>query len=294
MVGAEVIENMPGSFSPIPSAVFISPLTEVLAGLAGSRIEGDQPGIERAEQNPARAGFARRHAGNGVIGDAPAGGGIGNVLVRHLRIVAPAFRASGRVGGDRDAFRGAEIKRIADLERRGLGTVSPLGRLARQVAGMEHPGAGEPGRVGRRDLIKRRVAPRAVGAAISRPVGAGREGRRVGHRQRGSGQGMDLRLRCQHRHPVATEYGKHENAERGAGSGDPAKSVTQDWQCHENEDQKHERSDDARHQRPAVEPRFPERPDERQRENAEVDNRAALETAVDREAGGQSPIPASR
>src|SRR5690606_42046953 len=70
-------------------------LAELGAGAAGTRIDRDDAAVERALDYAGCAGLVFRRIGNLVIGHAPTGGGVGNIFVRHLRVVAPQFAPDG-------------------------------------------------------------------------------------------------------------------------------------------------------------------------------------------------------
>src|SRR6185437_16734164 len=157
----------------------LAAVAELLAAFAGFGIDLDDPGIERAFDDARRTVLRGDRVRDGVIGDAPAGRGVGNALVGHLWIETPALLAGRRIQRHDDVLGCTHIEGVADLERRILGAVGILGVLHRHVAGVNIPDAGQRTDIVAIDLLQRRIASRAIAAAIGRPVGAGLYRRRI-------------------------------------------------------------------------------------------------------------------
>ena len=207
---------------------------EAGAGRPRSGVHGDQPAVQRPLDDARGAGLGRIDIGLGVIGHAPAGGGIGNLVVGDLGIIGPLLLAGRRIQGEQPIAGRAQIEGVADLQRRGFGPEP----LLRQVPGAEGPGALQALHIVLVDLVQRRIALGAVGPAIGRPVGPCLDQGRI----------ADPALpRRRHRalHP------------RGEGQDD--------------QDQQHQGRDDPRHQGPAVQPHLPQGPDDRADEDEDIE-----------------------
>src|SRR3546814_8378268 len=93
----------------------------------------------------------------------------------NLRIEAPALPPRRGVEREDDILGRADIKAVADFQRRIFRAIGAMRRLRRHVAGVDQPRALQLADIGRRDLGERRIAPRAVPAAIGRPVARSEE-----------------------------------------------------------------------------------------------------------------------
>ena len=131
---------------------------EIPAELAGTGIDFDQARILRAVNDTRRAGRlavrARGQAGglclrHVVIGHAATGRGIRNVLLGDLGVVDPVLFPGGGIQRDDLAQRGAQVHRIADLERRGFRTPT----MIEPIAGLVLPDLAEIGHVLGGDLV---------------------------------------------------------------------------------------------------------------------------------------------
>ena len=125
---------------------------EARARPSGAGVDRYDARVERPLDDARRAGLGRVGALRGVVGDAPAGGGVGNPVRRDLRVVAPALLPGGRIERDQDVHGRAEIKGVADLEGGGFGAVFVVFQVIRQVARVCDPGALESADVLGRDL----------------------------------------------------------------------------------------------------------------------------------------------
>ncbi|MNJ45979.1 hypothetical protein D3C77_410980 [compost metagenome] len=64
---------------------------------ARARVHRDQPPVQRAFDDARGAGLGGIDVGNGVVGHAPAGGGVGNLFVGDLGIIGPLLTAGRRI-----------------------------------------------------------------------------------------------------------------------------------------------------------------------------------------------------
>ncbi len=67
------------------------------AGRARAGVHGHQPSVQRALDDARGAGLGCIHIRRGVIGHAPAGGGVGDLIVRDLGIIGPLLLARRRI-----------------------------------------------------------------------------------------------------------------------------------------------------------------------------------------------------
>ena len=301
---------------------------EIRAELAGARIHGEQPGVERAPDDPRRAErVGVRGGGVGVIGNAAAGGAVGDRVVGDLGVVAPFLAAGGGVDGDRDALRRAHVEIVADLQGRVFRRVFPGGLLVRHVAGVELPDLLQVAGVVRGDLVERRIARRMDAAAVGRPVRPGRRHllrRRVAGLRRGvGGVGADQRglagggelpgilhggrlagiLGDRRMRGKAEPAEGDQRGDRGGGGAwaagrnpvhvdlvDPA----QHGQRQEHQDEHHGRRHDPGDLRPPVRSDLPEGPGEGEAIGEEIDPDGGDRTYEQQDRGDDEPGPGDR
>ncbi|MND97320.1 hypothetical protein D3C80_896380 [compost metagenome] len=141
---------------------------ETGAGRTGAGVHSDQSAVQRPLDDARGAGLGRIDVRLSKIGHAPAGGGIGDLVVGDLGIIGPLLLSGRRIQGEQSIAGRTQIEGVADLQRRGFGPEP----LLRQITGAEGPGARQPLHIVLVDLVQRRIALGAVGPAIGRPVGA--------------------------------------------------------------------------------------------------------------------------
>lgn len=90
------------------------------ADLTGRCIKRNQPRIRGRQVNALGAGGALCGIGFGIIGNTAARLMLAVRVKTDIGVVFPFFLAGGGIDGDRPIVRRADIKRIADLERRYL------------------------------------------------------------------------------------------------------------------------------------------------------------------------------
>ena len=145
-------------------------VSEALADLARLRVERDEACIRRRQQDARLAGGGADGRRRRVVGDATAGLVLAVDVLADPGVEAPALLPGIGVEGDGDIVRGAQIERLADLERRHF--VGRLDRIAfsPDVAGVIGPGDFQPRDVGRGDLGQWRIAQAGIGTAVDRPL----------------------------------------------------------------------------------------------------------------------------
>jgi hypothetical protein len=187
---------------------------ETGAGPAGFRVDRQQARIGGAGEDAFSAGGAPGSIGRLVIGDAAA------LAVRRGAHVltgteAPFLRTAFRVERDDVIIGGADIDRVADLERIDL----QRGHFASPVRPCaEGPGELQPARIGRRDLRQRAKARSAQIIAIVQPVAAfrhvgadrGRGGNRAVAHDRARGQRIGDAVEAN-----ADQHGQHRTHREG-------------------------------------------------------------------------------
>ena len=138
-------------------------------------IDRDQPRVERAPDDAGGAELVGGRAGHGVVGNAAAGRAVGDGVVGDLRVVRHSSLPGRGIEADDDAHRRTDEERVADLERRVLRRVALLLFVLGQSPVRNSQTSSSVGDILGRDLGERRVALRAIRAAVGRPVGAGIE-----------------------------------------------------------------------------------------------------------------------
>ena len=256
--GGGIVEARP-DLAHVARQVDDARLAEALAHRSRSGVELDQPRIDRGQHDARPAGRVRglRHCV-----------GAGDIM-RHAAAALPERRARfgieppdqrARLGidGRDDVVRRAMVHEAVDMERRVL--VLPAAR--RRIAMIETPGDLELADIGGRDPVERRVARAAGRAAVMGPVGAGRHrlGRGAQRRGRGPVMAHDV-LGREH----AVEKADHANGQRHGDScgGSPPASAGERRGQQGRRDRQHHRGDETRHERPEIEPCFPESPEQR-------------------------------
>ena len=152
-------------------------VAEVLAGLPGLGVEGDQLRVDGAREDAPAAGSAPLLRGvRRPVGDPAADARVGPLeLPRPLaRVEGPALAAALGIEGDHAVVAGAEDQRAVHHERRGVergagGAVASVGAVAVAVL----PGELEVRDVGARDLGERRPVEAALVAGVLRPLRGG-------------------------------------------------------------------------------------------------------------------------
>ncbi|MNU49635.1 hypothetical protein D3C71_385810 [compost metagenome] len=140
------------------------------ADLTGGRVKRDQPRIRGRQVDALGAGRAFSSIGLGIIGHAAAGLVLAVRIKTDIRVVFPLFLAGGGIDGNRPIMRCADIKRIADLERRHL--IGGFSHIIRQlhIASLVTPGLLELRDILDIDLGQRRITLSIGRAAILMPV----------------------------------------------------------------------------------------------------------------------------
>ena len=145
---------------------------EVGAGLPGHAVEGDQPAVERADEDPKRA--RGRPVGGGIAPGADAARGRLGIAAAAVDpgVVAPELAPARRVEGDHLVGRGREVEPALDQDRRRLeGELVPGREALAELAGPIGPGDLELADVAPVDLGQRRIARAARIAAVDAPAG---------------------------------------------------------------------------------------------------------------------------
>ena len=171
--------------------------------------------------------------------------------------------------------RRADVDVIADLER---GRVDLAGGRGRHRPERHRPGGRELADIAAVDLAERREMAAAAIVAEVEPVARGIGGdRRLGRARRGRGE--------------ARGRPDRERQHRGGADHQPAALAVRLDPAGQRDDQErqpqHQRRDHPRHQRPAVEPDFEQRPDQREQQQHAVDRRARPPVALEHIVAGQ-------
>ncbi len=244
-------------------------VSETGARNARARVHRHQTSVQRALDDPRGAGLGRINIRRGVIGHAPAGGGIGNLVVGDLGIIGPLLLARRRVDREQPVTRRAHIKGVADLQRRRFRAPA----FIRQVARAEGPGPLKALHIVLVDLVERRIPLGAVRTAPGRPIGADLQHGRIAHaavRSARHGAEHPRLVRLSHHHPG--DQTENDDGRQSAQDQLAAPALTlQRREAEHHRNQQHQRRHHARDQGPAVQPDLPHRPDDGADEDGDIE-----------------------
>ncbi len=139
-----------------------SVVPERRGGLAGSRVEPNQTGVDGRDEDSAL--FARPPGRDAAAGEIDVAH-----ITRHLGIVRPALGAGHRIERDHSSQRRRQIERSFDIDRRRFERRRAAAGWLIRVTGVECPGGFKPPDVHTMDDGERRIALPARIAAVVRP-----------------------------------------------------------------------------------------------------------------------------
>ena len=153
----------------------LSGVAEIGAGLAGRRIQREQPCIDRGEENPLTAGANVGGLGIRPKCHAPIHQTLGVMLTQvDLGVEIPSLPTGFRIEREHAIEGSGEIHRAGYHDWRGLEFAfrSAVGSVG-NVPGMNFPCRFELGDIGRVDPVQRRIAASSGIARVGRPISDG-------------------------------------------------------------------------------------------------------------------------